>query len=333
MELLEIITPQKKMNTQREKMDIESYALFLNVDETILKLNPEISDLGFQFVRCTMEEFEKKFSLMFLLEAGSKSKGIVTFEHNQKLTREFFEVLSKQPYGHQIAIKGEVFLLEQILTPSFDIEDKKMPIEQISSPMGETKKTARNILKTLRLCTTGDVAIAFDVLLSKKDRTPLGHSWSHKDFGINISTIDDAVLSEFKLLYPAEPTNLDYLRLAEDNYFLACETTKLKVKYVLLMTCLESLFNFGRDQIAHTISRHLSLILSNTVSEFNENYKNNKKLYQLRSSIVHGNPIKDDLNKKSVELASKTRKALVYCRNQHLKKEDLFTHLNSMGYS
>ena len=320
------------MNQKTKNVETESYALYYNVDSSILKLNPVISKLGFKFINCSIEEFEQKFSLLYLLEKGSKQKGSVTFEHKYELSQEFFGALSKQSYGHQIACKGEVFLLQRLEEHIFQVENNKMEVEKLSAPIADTHRTAHNILRTLRLITSGDIAIIFDVLLSKKDHKPLGYSWSHKNFGVEISTIEDGTLSKFERVYPAEPSSFDYIRLAEDNFFLACETSNFKMKYILLMTCLESLFNLGRDQIAHTISRHLSLIISTGKSDFEKNYKRNKQLYNLRNAIVHGGTVKENLKTASSELSQKTRQAIIHCITNNLDKEELFKNLNESGY-
>ncbi len=45
--------------------ETESYVLFVNVDETILQLNPSIRELGFEFVMFDLSE-RIKFHIQFL---------------------------------------------------------------------------------------------------------------------------------------------------------------------------------------------------------------------------------------------------------------------------
>lgn len=320
------------MNLKTENVETESYALFYNVDSSILTLNPVISKLGFKFIRYSIEEFEQKFSLLYIHESVTRHEGTVTFEHEYVLSQEFFDALSKQSYGYQIAFKGEVFLLERLESHAFQVENRQMDVAKLSKPIADTHGTAHYILRTLRLITSGDIAIIFDVLLSKKDYKPLSYSWSHKNYGEETTKINEDTLLKFESVYPASPSTLDYIKLAEDNFFLSCETANPKLKYILLMTCLESLFNLGRDQISHTISRHLSLIISTNNEDFEDNYKRNKHLYNLRNSIVHGGTVKENLRTASLELAQKTRQAIVYCRLNNLDKEELFKKLNKSGY-
>ena len=120
--------------------------------------------------------------------------------------------------------------------------------------------------------------------------------------------------------------------LSISNFNLSYEISDLKTRYITLMTCLESLFNQGRDQITHTVSRHLTLIISNSEKEFQENYYRVKNLYGLRSAIVHGSSTKENLSDATSELQNKVRQAINYCLQLNYNKKELFDKLNSMGF-
>src|SRR5690606_26635296 len=105
-----------------------------------------------------------------------------------------------------------------------------------------------------------------------------------------------------------------------------------RLRIITLITCLESLFNLGRDQIAHTISRHLSIIISDSKDQFKENYLHLKKLYNIRSSIVHGGDYKGNVINDYLELSDKVRTAIRYCNIPDLTKEKLFDDLNAKGF-
>ena len=101
------------------------------------------------------------------------------------------------------------------------------------------------------------------------------------------------------------------------------------------MTALESLFNSGTSQIAHTISRHLSLIISKNKEEFHRKYKEIKKLYGTLNKIVHGigvNRQKVDLEKSMLNLQVLTREAILHCLESGIGKNELFDHLDSRGF-
>jgi Apea-like HEPN len=88
----------------------------------------------------------------------------------------------------------------------------------------------------------------------------------------------------------------------------------------------------GKDQIAHTIARHLSVIISKDKPQFNINYSKIKKLYNMRNSIVHGGEYKGDIIQDYLDLSNKVRAAINYCNKGDLTKEKLFEELNSTGF-
>jgi len=123
-------------------------------------------------------------------------------------------------------------------------------------------------------------------------------------------------------------------RLAE-TYFENCyELRDDNTKLINLITALESIFNRSKDQISHIIARHLSLIISTDHDEFEMNYKRIKKLYGYRSQIVHGQnlKIKEDIKEVIDELCDLTRKAILYCMDLDMSKDELFNYLNSKGF-
>jgi rRNA-processing protein FCF1 len=120
--------------------------------------------------------------------------------------------------------------------------------------------------------------------------------------------------------------------LAVKNFSVVYDLPDVRLRFITLMTCLESLFNLGKDQIAHAIARHLSIILSNTKEQFKEEYVKIKKLYNQRNSIVHGGEHKGELMQDYLELSNKVRAAINFCNDPDLTKEKLFEDLNSRGF-
>ncbi|MDC6355563.1 MULTISPECIES: hypothetical protein [unclassified Robiginitalea] len=135
------------------------------------------------------------------------------------------------------------------------------------------------------------------------------------------------------------------LSLDNPNYEL-----NLKTKLTLLITSLESLFNVGPIQIAHTVSRHYAVMLWNPAT-FQDNYKFMKFCYELRSTFIHGNSNAsiEEIDKKISRKQRKwgepplTFRLLIHRLNSDVKdiiqlvllenknKEDLFHALNSRG--
>lgn len=98
------------------------------------------------------------------------------------------------------------------------------------------------------------------------------------------------------------------------------------------MICLESLFNVNGKEIAHTISRHLAIVVSSNEDEFKSNYSVIKKLYDYRSNIVHGRKTKEDSLNKIIELEGFVRKAINFFLKINLNQKELFATLNLAGW-
>ena len=120
--------------------------------------------------------------------------------------------------------------------------------------------------------------------------------------------------------------------LAIDNFNLSYNIVDVRTKYLSLMTCLESLFNTSTNQISHTVSRHLALIISKNIDEFNNNYRRIKELYGIRNRIVHGGTVSEDISKATDDLQEKARIAINDCLKTNLNKLQLFEKFNVMGY-
>jgi len=115
-------------------------------------------------------------------------------------------------------------------------------------------------------------------------------------------------------------------------FTLAHDITDAELEFITLMTALESIFNSTGDQISHTVSRHLALILSSDREGFELHYRKMKKLYAIRSKIVHGSSVNDELTTHLNTLKNYTREALNYSLLYKKTKADLFNYLNAKGF-
>lgn len=85
--------------------------------------------------------------------------------------------------------------------------------------------------------------------------------------------------------------------------------------------------------MAHTIARHLAIIIAKTKSEFKDTYVGIKKLYNKRNSIVHGGEYKGDIVQDYLGLSQLVRHAIRYCNQPGMTKELLFENLNARGFA
>lgn len=79
----------------------------------------------------------------------------------------------------------------------------------------------------------------------------------------------------------------DYVQLAFDSLELSYEIPWGNVAFLSLMNGLEALFNPGEGEIRYRISRNCGVLLGKDKQEANEIFRDVKKLYDLRSAIVH----------------------------------------------
>src|SRR5205085_9197009 len=80
-----------------------------------------------------------------------------------------------------------------------------------------------------------------------------------------------------------------YLQLAFNSFIEYYNVEDEKLKFVMLMIALESIFNkSNQEPIKHIISRHAALTITRDKQKFHEKVERIKFLYDLRSWIVHG---------------------------------------------
>jgi Apea-like HEPN len=312
---------------------LESYAHFLNVDRTILKLNPILEKFGYKFLWIDASEFESNFSEIFnvpksndrplTIMIGREYKGISHELHNSLVhTQTLGPMFLNMEYPGIILLRK---LTDFKITGDMDfmIEHKEF---------SNFYPFIQDILLQLRLFKIGEIRCSQIFHISsvtreisfRKREIEIG---SRGDFTL---TDEEAENLSKKIVEKYESNNLT--ELAIKNFSIVYDLPDGRLRFISLMTCLESLFNLGKDQIAHTISRHLSLIISDNKEQFKENYIKIKKLYNMRNAIVHGGEYKGEIMQDYLELSNKVRAAINFCNVPPLTKEKLFEDLNTKGF-
>lgn len=310
----------------------ESYAVVLNSDRTILKLNPVLEKFGYKFQWVDASELEANFSDIFNVpKVDNRPLTIIIGRESQAISHELHNALiHNPPFGEimNMEFPGIMLLRKQNgFSVSGDIMD--FVIEQ--SELNEFFEFANNLLLQLRLFKKGEIRYSQFFNITSKTRQvglrKIGLSIGARG---NYTLTDDEVVKLSSLLVRKYEVN-SLAEIAVKNFNTVYDLPDVRLRFITLVTCLECLFNLGKDQIAHTISRHLSLILSENKTQFKENYKRIKKLYHVRSALVHGGDYKGDIVNDYLEMSDKVREAIKYCNKQGLTKEVLFDDLNSRG--
>lgn len=316
----------------RQDIEIENYALFTGVNESILKLNPFISKLGFEFIYLNASKLEKGYKKLFNAPQVCVSQRSVKFSSGVIVSREFYDSFNAQPFV-KFGANG-LFLLKKNTTYFQKVENGLVQINVAA--MVETQDFALKLERTLRLFKNGDVfvPILFEIETDSRNicsKYDTGFSSNNPTSIYDIQNNEARKLNEL-LLQENNPTVLT--ELAEKYFFGSYYLNNASERIVNLMTALESIFNRNPNQISHVIARHLSLIISSDKEEFSVNYARIKKLYTIRSKIVHGQSTIPQSEQGNIvsELQNITRQAILYCLNSNMNKDELFSYLNCKGF-
>ncbi len=314
---------------------IESYAQIVNTDRSILKLNPLIEKFGYTFVCVDATELEKEFSELVNVPKSDKRKlTIIIGRHQHGISLELHKALIHTPvFGQRFMHMEypEMILLKRIKNFKIDGEFQDFLNERVA--FDEFYTFFIDLLLQLRLYKPGEIRCyqIFNITSVTRQisfRVPQIDIGSFGNYTINDN---DVIILSTILKEKYEPNPLT--ELASKNFNIVYDIPDGRIRYITLMTCLESLFNLGKDQIAHTIARHLSIILSEDREQFKKNYTEIKKLYNMRNNIIHGSEYKgEDLMKDYLDLSEKVRKSIAYCNTPNLTKEKLFEELNVKGF-
>jgi len=313
---------------------LESYAHLINVDKTILKLNPTIKEFGYEFVWIDATELEKNFSELLNVPKNDKRKHtIIIGLESQGISHELHNAIIHTEILNSRFLHMEypgIILLKKL--SDFKVVGKHTDYNIEYEELYKFYGFAKNLILQLRLFKIGEIRYSQFFNISSVTR-----QISFRKGEVQIGSQGDYTLSNeeanelLKKLVPNYKHNT-LTELAIKNLTVAYDLTDVEIRFITMVTCLESLFNFGKSQIAHTISRHLSIIISNDREQFKENYKQIKKLYNNRSLIVHGGKYKGDIIEDYLDLSDKVRLAIEYCNKPNLTKEKLFENLNSKGF-
>lgn len=312
---------------------IITYGILRNVDESILLLNDLIKKEGFSFVKLTVpdlyRDFSKLFNHVYLPRLNVQVK-----IGDELVDSEFFKMLTSNQY---LLINHEDFYVIFLKCNSILQYDDRDSSPQLSfKNYNKTKDFLENLVLKLRLIKSGNIGIVgyFSIEMPSKTVIMKGidSSWKQQ-YQISLH-IDSNDISTIQSMLPKRTPTFEYFDLALKSFELSYSISNLSLRFISLITSLECLFNLGKDQIAHTISRHTALFISTTREEFKSNYYKIKKLYSRRNDIVHGNITKDKIKFSDVSLLEEfVRTSLREISLLNKDKKDLFDFLNIKGFN
>lgn len=257
------------------------------LDESILKLNPYLVDSGFEFVPYNLEKFEKTFRDLFPIREDYYE------DKSSKLpTLSFLDGLWNSRYFNHWEIcknKYVIFLNDKSLYKSIydeNIAEKGKLSDDIDNEVNE-------LIKKLKLFKKEHIKLLSSFEFKTDDQeilrcNPVSYSSPLAKNKINKQYhLDDNNIVEFQTLKIPESIP-SYLELAFKSFFESYNIEDGKLKFVILMICLESIFIISKKDITKTLSQNVSFVISKNKKEFDRKKQRIEILYDLRSKILHG---------------------------------------------
>jgi len=336
--------------------ETETYAIINNIDSSILKINPIIEEFGFVFIKFNLNELELNFSEVFNLPTDYKptqdrvlcldSDGFVCISERFENAISFFYTIDTSSDEFNSA-KFEVFLLKQIKNSKVIHDSNSLYLGEVRTSQEKMLSFARDLVRKLRIFKKGQISLQYVFSIYKDSR----HVIENKIFPYlpkwGDYKIDDADIIDINKFLSKNIKVPEILLFPLDSFENAYIGENCKLNFVLLMISLESLFNISsQEPIKHIISRHVALLLSENIVEFDSYYSRLKDLYNVRCDIVHGKAnVKsiDKLNKNIYlyidqlnEIVRKIFNKIFWITEDfslNLTKDELFQYLNRKGFN
>lgn len=338
-----------------EQIETEIYAIISNVDWTITKLNSIIKTHGYEFIPVSLQNLELQFSEVFNIPRTFEPKQSIV----KSLRKEGFNVISEhfeEALKQFFALKhgdideppdDEIYLLKALKPAFVEHGETYYSIGEAALAEITIAKYVHQLIRKLRLYKEGEIHFHGSFSICKENRKVISKRLMHRKPVGGSYTIKEFDLPELSKLLSADLKVPELIQLAINSFELAYDTSETKVKFVLLMIALESIYNrSSQEPIKHIIARHLALTLCTSREDFNYLFKKVKKLYDTRCDIVHGNndkrkliKIQETIYKDFVELETLTRKVIMKLlfwydfESGEPTKEALFEYLNRKGFA
>jgi hypothetical protein len=122
------------------------------------------------------------------------------------------------------------------------------------------------------------------------------------------------------------------LELARKYYEISYETSERSMRFISVMTGMEVLFNSGRDQIRYTMSRYAAVLNGRDLPESQRIFDEMKRLYNLRSEVIHQGGSKTMSDDDVVKLREILRQSIKRLLKAKMGKPEYCARLDSRGF-
>jgi len=129
------------------------------------------------------------------------------------------------------------------------------------------------------------------------------------------------------------PLKHDYLQLAYETYQKTFEIKDKNLSFLVSMIGIELLLNPSHIEITHRVSRNAAVLIGKNKDESIEIYERMKKLYGIRSKIVHGELMRVDSEVHLKEIRSYLKESIQESTKLNISKQELMFELNTYGFT
>lgn len=102
--------------------------------------------------------------------------------------------------------------------------------------------------------------------------------------------------------------------------------------FISLMMAMEAIFNDGKNELRNKVSRGGAVLLGKNINSSRRIFSDLKKLYDIRSSLVHTGDISKIGNEELLLLRSYVRQSLLRVMELNLSKQSLSIQLSENGF-
>ena len=212
-------------------------------------------------------------------------------------------------------------------------EGKWIDIKKYKTIIVEIKTLERKIKLELNIPVAIHIA-CIELLDENLNVTNFYNLFFEKSFWFRLKEVDNEFNNNTRFHLNFEFVNNvknNRLNRAFDFFYDSFDSNKVEIRYVLLFTSLECLFNLDGEKITETLSNYVAKIMSLFDDAiFDDVYKRIKKLYGIRCDYIHGNKNVIISNQDEKELRKIVRQVLIFYYLVFLNKK--FSYKKMLNY-
>jgi hypothetical protein len=191
------------------------------------------------------------------------------------------------------------------------------------------------LIKKMRLFKEGNICMPFLYFYACSEKSSM--LISGLEYGSYVVpeqyTLNPLEISEFKnnIQNIEIPFTYDFLQLAFENFELSYEMQNKNLQFLTLMNGMEALFNIGGTEISYKLRRNVAVLLGEDQEDSKVIENRMKKLYQIRSNIVHNGKAKIEETELS-DLRKYLRQSIIRFLELNQDKDFIFDLLSRRGF-